>query len=67
MKQMSGKELIALLEKHGWTLARVKGSHHVMVKEGNPARISVPVHGNKPLKTGLLIHFMKIAGLKETY
>ena len=26
-------------------------------------RISVPVHGNKPLKLGLLKHFMKVAGI----
>jgi predicted RNA binding protein YcfA (HicA-like mRNA interferase family) len=25
----------------------------------------VPVHGNKPLKTGLLRHLVKMAGLRE--
>ena len=30
---------------------------------GRIERISVPVHGNKPLKLGLLKHFMKVAGL----
>ena len=29
------------------------------------ARISVPVHGNKPLKIGLQKHLMKIAGIDE--
>jgi predicted RNA binding protein YcfA (HicA-like mRNA interferase family) len=36
------------------------------MKEGNPARISVPIHGNKPLKIGLLRHFMKVAGIDES-
>ena len=40
---MTGKEFARLLEKHGWELKRVKGSHHVYMKTGNPARISVPI------------------------
>ena len=65
MKIVSGKEFARLLEKKGWKLVRIKGSHHIYMKEGHPARISVPIHGNKPLKKGLLKHFMKIAGLEE--
>lgn len=65
MKSVSGKRFAKILEKHGWELARVSGSHHVYTKEGNPARISVPVHGNEDLKTGLLRHFVKVAGIDE--
>ncbi|RLF78597.1 hypothetical protein DRN32_06490 [Thermococci archaeon] len=65
MKAISGKEFARILEKKGWKLIRVKGSHHIYMKEGNPARISVPIHGNKPLKKGLLRYFMKITGIKE--
>lgn len=65
MKAVSGKEFARLLEKHEWKLQRVKGSHHVYMKQGNPARISVPIHGNTPLKIGLLKHLMKLAGIEE--
>lgn len=65
MKTLSGKEFARILEKRGWVLKRVHGSHHVYVKEGNPARITVPVHGSKTLKKGLLLHLMKVAGLGE--
>ncbi len=65
MKSISGKEFAKLLEKKGWELKRVKGSHHVYAKHGNPARISVPIHKNIPLKVGLLKHLMKIAGIVE--
>jgi hypothetical protein len=34
-------------------------------KPGSVVRLSVPVHGNKPLKTGLLRHLVKMAGLRE--
>jgi predicted RNA binding protein YcfA (HicA-like mRNA interferase family) len=46
-------------------LLRVKGSHHIYVKAGQTERISVPIHGNQPLKIGLLRHLLKVAGLNE--
>jgi len=32
MKAMSGRELARLVERHGWQLLRVKGSHHIYGK-----------------------------------
>jgi predicted RNA binding protein YcfA (HicA-like mRNA interferase family) len=46
-------------------LLRVSGSHHIYGKSGNVVRLSVPIHGNKPLKTGLLRHLAKLADLSE--
>ena len=65
MKAVNGKELCRLLEEKGWRLARIKGSHHIYIQVGNPVRISVPVHGNKPLKIGLQRHIMKVGGIDE--
>lgn len=65
MKSVSGKEFAKILEKYGWKLARINGSHHVYIKDGYSARISIPIHGNQDLKIGLLRHFMKIAEIDE--
>ena len=65
MKQVPGKEFVRLIQKHGWLLKRINGSHHIFTKEGHRERIVIPVHGNQPLKIGLLKHQMKIAGLTE--
>ncbi len=65
MKSVSGEKLARVLEKHGWTLLRVKGSHHVYGKPGRMERITVPIHRNQSLKTGLLHHLLKVAGLEE--
>jgi predicted RNA binding protein YcfA (HicA-like mRNA interferase family) len=65
VKQVSGKEFVRVLQRHGWMLKRITGSHHIFTKEGQQERIVIPVHGNQPLKTGLLRHQMKIAGLNE--
>ena len=65
MKSISGKELAKLLEKNGWKLLRIQGSHHIYGKSGNDARLSVPVHKNQTLKVGLLRHLLKLAELAE--
>jgi predicted RNA binding protein YcfA (HicA-like mRNA interferase family) len=66
MKQVSGKEFIRIIQKRGWILKRVTGSHHIFTKTSHRERIVIPVHGNQPLKIGLLKHQMKIAGLTES-
>ena len=60
---MTGKELLKLLERDGWTLDRINGSHHIMIKGSKT--LSVPVHGNKELGKGLLNKLMKVGGLKK--
>ncbi|HEX7720806.1 MAG TPA: type II toxin-antitoxin system HicA family toxin [Pyrinomonadaceae bacterium] len=65
MKSISGKDFAKTLERHGWSLMRIKGSHHIYGKPQTEVRISIPIHGNQSLKTGLLRHFLKAAGLTE--
>ena len=43
----------------------IQGSHHVFTMPGRRERIVIPIHGNQPLKKGLLRSLMKIAGLQE--
>ena len=61
MKSVSGKEFIKILERRDWKLLRIQGSHHIYGKQGVKLRISVPIHGKKPLKIGLLRYFMKFS------
>lgn len=65
MKAVSGKDFSRLLEQKGWSLLRVNGSHHIYGKAGVNVRLSVPIHGNDSLKTGLLRHLMKLAEVAE--
>lgn len=66
MKSVSGENFAKILERHGWSLLRVQGSHHIYGKAGNDARLSVPIHGNQTIKVGLLRHLMKLAGISES-
>ncbi len=65
MKAVSGKAFARILERNGWQLLRTHGSHHIFGKIGSVVRLSVPIHGNKPLRAGLLKHLAKQAGLRE--
>ena len=65
MKQVSGRELAQIVQRCGWILARIQGSHHVFTMAGRRERIVIPIHGNQPLKKGLLRSLMKIAGLQD--
>ncbi len=65
MKQVSGRDLARSVQRKGWHLARIKGSHHIFLKEGRRERIVIPIHGSHPLKIGLLRSVMKIAELTE--
>jgi predicted RNA binding protein YcfA (HicA-like mRNA interferase family) len=63
LKALSGKQMCKVLERHGWRLDRINGSHHVYTKAGRPETIPVPVHANKTLKTGTQRGIMRKAGL----
>lgn len=65
MKTISGKAMSSLLQRKGWTLARVTGSHHIFVRQGSNLRITVPVHANRDLKIGLQRAIMKQANISE--
>lgn len=66
MKSVSGKDLCKVLESHRWSLLRIHGSHHIYGKPGSDIRLSVPVHGSKPLKSGLVRHLLNAAGLTDS-
>jgi hypothetical protein len=42
-----------LIEKNGWSLRRINGSHHIYSKPGERKVISIPVHGNRSLSLAL--------------
>jgi len=65
VKQVSGRELVELLRRRGWSVDRIRGSHYVMVKPGRTEIITVPVHKNMPLKPGLLLAILRVAGIDK--
>jgi len=65
MKPVSGKKFAKLIERHGWVLLRIQGSHYVYGKPNSDVRLSIPIHKDRILKLGLQRHLMKMANLRE--
>lgn len=59
---MNSADLIKELEKAGWTLRGIKGSHHVYTHPARGGHLSVP-HPKKDLGAGLARKLRKQAGL----
>ncbi len=66
MKTLSGKEFVKILQKRGWTLKRIHGSHYIFSHPDKIEIISVPVHKNEDLKKGLQRKLMGIAGINDS-
>ena len=58
---ISGDEVVRAFQKAGWLVARQKGSHVVLIREGKRANLSVPLH--KELDPGTLRGLIRDAGI----
>jgi predicted RNA binding protein YcfA (HicA-like mRNA interferase family) len=65
MKAISGRDFARLVERRGWRLLRISGSHHIYGRANSVVRLSIPIHGSRPLKIGLLRHLAKLADLPD--
>ena len=52
MPRPTGKKMVRFLERQGFRLRRIVGSHHVMRRE--ETQTIVPVHSNRDLRTGTI-------------
>lgn len=58
---MRDKDLLKLMQKNGWKVVRVNGSHHILEKDGKIE--TIPIHG-KDVPNGLLNAILRRHGLK---
>ncbi len=56
--RLTGKELLALLIKKGFHVARIKGSHH-RLRHSDGRVTTVPVHRGEIIGPGLLRQIMR--------
>ncbi|MBD2784030.1 type II toxin-antitoxin system HicA family toxin [Xenorhabdus doucetiae] len=60
---MNSSDLMRLLEKNGWKLKRIKGSHHQFTHLEFSVVITVP-HPRRDIKRGTLNKILKDAKIK---
>lgn len=64
LPNLTGKELVAALEKIGFQVVRQKGSH-VRMKHRDDRVVSIPVHARKALGKGLLLKILRDTDLTK--
>jgi len=60
---VTGLEAIRAFGRVGFVLDRIKGSHHILRRDGHRFVLSVPVHGTNPIAKGTLRSLIRTAGL----
>lgn len=55
---LTGKAVIKALGKAGFEVAKIKGSHHILI-HADGRRTVVPVHANETLGKGLLSQILR--------
>ncbi|MGI6655275.1 MAG: type II toxin-antitoxin system HicA family toxin [Desulfobulbus sp.] len=59
---MNSRQVIKILQAHGWKIVRTKGSHHLL---SNGAKtVPVPVHAGRDIGIGLLRKIEHQTGVK---
>lgn len=62
---MKVRELLRLLEKHGWRLSRLEGSHRQLKHPRRPEVITVAGNLGRDVPSGILKAVLKAAGIEE--
>ncbi len=61
LPRLSGRAVVKAFVRDGWELARHKGSHMILVKEGSWSTLSVPDH--REIAPGTLRSLIRASGL----
>jgi predicted RNA binding protein YcfA (HicA-like mRNA interferase family) len=57
------RKVLRAFKHFGWERDRTTSSHHILKKEGHRDIISIPYHGGKSVKEGLLRDQLRVAGI----
>ena len=61
---VSGAQLVRALERAGFEVVRVSGSHYRLVHRDDPRKATtVPIHGSRELRKGTLRNILSQTGL----
>lgn len=58
LPRLNGRELIAALGRAGFSVVRVRGSHHIL-RDADGRTTTVPVHGGEIIGVGLLSRILR--------
>jgi predicted RNA binding protein YcfA (HicA-like mRNA interferase family) len=66
LRQLRGSDAVRALERVGFMVTRIKGSHHILVHPGDRSRrATIPIHAGQTLKLGTVRSILNQAKLTE--
>ena len=63
LPRLTGKQVLAALQRGGWYVVDIEGSHHQLRHPDRPGRVTVTVHGAKTLHPKTLTSILKQANM----
>jgi predicted RNA binding protein YcfA (HicA-like mRNA interferase family) len=66
LRRLSGREVCAILAKHGFVEVRQRGSHVAMQKRTEGSTVTVPVPLHTELRTGTLLSIIRLSGVARS-
>lgn len=64
LRRVTGRQALKALQKAGFVITRIKGSHHILRHSDGRATV-VPVHAGETLGPGLLNQILKDAEIER--
>ena len=58
LPSLTGQEIIRVLKRQGFNVARIKGSHHILIHPDG-RRTVVPVHAGETIGSGLVLQILR--------
>jgi predicted RNA binding protein YcfA (HicA-like mRNA interferase family) len=62
---LSSQKVIAILEKEGFVLKKVTGSHYIFANPETKRRVTVPFHSSHDVARGTLLQILKDDGISR--
>lgn len=66
LRVLSGHDVCRILEAHGFTVVRKRGSHVVMQRRIDGSTVTVPVPDHPEIKIGTLLSIIRQSGISRT-
>jgi predicted RNA binding protein YcfA (HicA-like mRNA interferase family) len=66
LRRLSGREVCAVLARHGFVEVRQRGSHVAMQKREEGSTVTVPVPLHAELRTGTLLSIIRQSGVARS-
>ncbi|NHZ72487.1 MAG: addiction module toxin, HicA family [Aquificales bacterium] len=68
LPRIKGRDLVKAMERDGFEVVRIKGSHHILQKifpDGERVTVPVPVHAGHIIKVGTLSGILRKARISR--